>query len=93
MRPSRDNEDVETLMQWFAQHIPFPINDVLMSISSGVVRTADVNCHLSHELGCEGISRIVGGNFVNVKFKRKDKDVTLTSYMFFPVHLFSGRSL
>ncbi|GBM16783.1 hypothetical protein AVEN_9374-1 [Araneus ventricosus] len=56
MRPSRiarDNEDVEKLMQWFSQHIPFPINDVLMSISIGVVGTADVNCHLSHELGCE----------------------------------------
>ncbi|GBN09828.1 hypothetical protein AVEN_224499-1 [Araneus ventricosus] len=33
MRPSRtarDNEDVEKLMQWFSQHIPFSINDVLM---------------------------------------------------------------
>ncbi|GBM57565.1 hypothetical protein AVEN_97673-1 [Araneus ventricosus] len=66
MRPSRiarGNENVYKLMQWFSQHIPFPINHVLMSISSGVVGTADVNCHLSHELGCEGISRIVGGNF------------------------------
>ncbi|GBN80136.1 hypothetical protein AVEN_133765-1 [Araneus ventricosus] len=46
MRPSRiarDNEDVEKLMQRFSQHIPFPIYDVLMSISSGVVGTADVN--------------------------------------------------
>ncbi|GBL91778.1 hypothetical protein AVEN_71413-1 [Araneus ventricosus] len=71
-RIARDNEDVGKLMQWFSQHIPFPINDVLMSVSSGVEGTADVNCHLSHELGCEGISRIVGGNFGNVKFKRKD---------------------
>ncbi|GBO36167.1 hypothetical protein AVEN_215108-1 [Araneus ventricosus] len=82
MRPSRiaqDNEDVEKLTQWFSQHIPFSINDVLMPISSGVVGTADINCHLSHELGCEGISRIVGGNFGNVKFKRKDKVITLAS--------------
>ncbi|GBL81247.1 hypothetical protein AVEN_143575-1 [Araneus ventricosus] len=82
VRPSRialDIEDVEKVMQWFSQHIPFPINDVLMSISSGVVGTADVNCHLSHELGCEGISRIVGGNFENVKFKRKDKVITLAT--------------
>ncbi|GBN51149.1 hypothetical protein AVEN_224667-1 [Araneus ventricosus] len=64
---------------WFTQHIPFPINDVLMSISGGVVGTADVNCHLSHELDCDGISRIVGGNFGNVKFKRKDKVITLAS--------------
>ncbi|GBO35595.1 hypothetical protein AVEN_267063-1 [Araneus ventricosus] len=47
-RIARDNENVEKLMQWFSQHIPFPINDALMSISSGVVGTADVNCHLSH---------------------------------------------
>ncbi|GBN50866.1 hypothetical protein AVEN_64316-1 [Araneus ventricosus] len=50
-----------------------------MSISGGVVGTADVNCHLSHELGCEGISRIVGGNFGNINFKHKDKVITLAS--------------
>ncbi|GBN01759.1 hypothetical protein AVEN_224471-1 [Araneus ventricosus] len=66
-------------MQWFfPQHIPFPINDVLMSISSAVV-TADVNCHLSHELGCEGISIIVGGYFGNVEFKCKEKVIALAS--------------
>ncbi|GBM71018.1 hypothetical protein AVEN_56658-1 [Araneus ventricosus] len=48
-------------------------------MSSCVIGTADVNCHLSHELGCEGMSRIVGGNFGNVKFKRKDKVITLAS--------------
>ncbi|GBM44484.1 hypothetical protein AVEN_15010-1 [Araneus ventricosus] len=82
MRPSRiarHNEDVVMLMQWFSQQIPFPINDVLMSINSGVVGTADVNCYLSHELGCEGISRNFGGNFGNGKFKRKDKVITLAS--------------
>ncbi|GBN19479.1 hypothetical protein AVEN_71941-1 [Araneus ventricosus] len=78
-RIARDNEDVEMLMQWFSQHIPFPINDVLMSISSGVVGTADVNRHLPHELGCEGISRIVDGNFGNLKFKRKYQVITLAS--------------
>ncbi|GBM07473.1 hypothetical protein AVEN_208228-1 [Araneus ventricosus] len=90
MRPSRiaqDNEDVEKLTQWFSQHIPFSINDVLMPISSGVVGTADINCHLSHELGCEGISRIVGGNFGNVKFKRKDKNFE------FPLSLFSEEGM
>ncbi|GBM19929.1 hypothetical protein AVEN_164880-1 [Araneus ventricosus] len=73
MRPSciaRVNEDVEKLMQWFSPHIPVPINDVLMSVSSDVVGTADVNCDLSHKLGCKAISGIVGGNFGNVKFKR-----------------------
>ncbi|GBM91411.1 hypothetical protein AVEN_204281-1 [Araneus ventricosus] len=83
MRPSRiarDYGDVEKLMQCFSQHIPFRINDVLMSISSVVVGTVDVNCHLSHELGCEGISRIGGGNFGNVKLKRKDKVITFVSF-------------
>ncbi|GBM87757.1 hypothetical protein AVEN_70016-1 [Araneus ventricosus] len=68
-----------TNIGWFTQHITFPINDVLMSISSGVVGTADVNCHLSHKLGCEGICRIADGHFGNVKFKRKDKVITLAS--------------
>ncbi|GBO33543.1 hypothetical protein AVEN_136880-1 [Araneus ventricosus] len=68
-----------TRIRWFSHHIPFIINDVLISIISGVVGTADVNCHLSHDLGCEGISRIVGGNFGNVKFKRKNKVITLAS--------------
>ncbi|GBL90960.1 hypothetical protein AVEN_28048-1 [Araneus ventricosus] len=82
MRPSRiarDNEVVEKLVQRFSQNIPFPTNDVLMSTSSGIVITEDVNYQLSHELGCEGISRIVGGNSWKFKFKREYKVITLVS--------------
>ena len=75
----RDNEDVDKLVYWFSQQTPFPMNDVRMSVSTGVVGTADVNCHIPREVGLEEVSRTVGNNFENFKFKRKDKVIKHTS--------------
>ncbi|KMQ95977.1 hypothetical protein RF55_3772 [Lasius niger] len=72
-RVSRDNADLEKLVNWVSQHPPFPKIDELMSISTGVVRDEKINCHLSEEIGAVGITRIIGEDFDSVKFKRKDK--------------------
>lgn len=50
-----------------------------MSISSGLIGNAEVNCHLSLEVGSMGIARIIGQDFQNVSFKRKDKVISLAS--------------
>ncbi|GBL97962.1 hypothetical protein AVEN_126864-1 [Araneus ventricosus] len=50
-----------------------------MSIDSGIVGGNEVNCHLSEEIGRDTISKRMGKNFENVKFKRKGKVVTLAS--------------
>lgn len=36
-----------------------------------------MNCHLTQEIGTEGMSRIVNENFENIHFKRKDAVVSL----------------
>ncbi|GBO10653.1 hypothetical protein AVEN_251823-1 [Araneus ventricosus] len=78
-RIARDNADAEKLSQWLSEHNPFPKIDEIMSIDSGIVGGNEVNCHLSEEIGRDMISKMMGKNFENVKFKRKDKVVTRTS--------------
>ncbi|GBN08695.1 hypothetical protein AVEN_73491-1 [Araneus ventricosus] len=50
-----------------------------MSIDSGIVGGNEVNCHLSEKIGRDMISKMMGKNFEDVKFKRKGKVVTLAS--------------
>ncbi|GBM84728.1 hypothetical protein AVEN_20749-1 [Araneus ventricosus] len=50
-----------------------------MSIDSGIVGGNEVNCHLAEKIGRDMISKMMGINFENVKFKRKGKVVTLAS--------------
>ncbi|GBL73591.1 hypothetical protein AVEN_230607-1 [Araneus ventricosus] len=78
-RLARDNEDAAKLFQWLSEHNPFPKIDVIMSIDSGIVGSNEVNCHLSEEIGRDMISKMMGKNFENVKFKQKGKVVTLAS--------------
>ncbi|GBM41909.1 hypothetical protein AVEN_13626-1 [Araneus ventricosus] len=78
-RLARDNEDAAKLFQWLSEHNPFPKIDVIMPIDSGIVGSNEVNCHLSEEIGRYMISKMMGKNFENVKFKRKGKVVTLAS--------------
>ncbi|GBM61436.1 hypothetical protein AVEN_179552-1 [Araneus ventricosus] len=78
-RIARYNEDAAKLSQWLSEHNPFPKIDVIMSIDSGIVGGIEVNCHLSEEIRRYMISKMMGGKFENVKFKRKGKVVTHTS--------------
>lgn len=82
MRPSqiiRDNADVDKLKSWFILHPPLLVTDKLSSISSGVVESDYSNCHMTQEVGTEGMVKIVGNTFGKVTFKRKDTVVTLAS--------------
>lgn len=82
MRPSRitrDESDTEKLCSWFAQHPPFLTTDLIMSISSGLVGESTVNSHMALEIGRESMLKMVGQNFQEVKFKRKNNVVSLSS--------------
>ncbi|GBO44881.1 hypothetical protein AVEN_146851-1 [Araneus ventricosus] len=63
-----------------SEHNPFPEIFVIMSTDSGIVGGNEVNCHLPEEIGRDMISKMMGENFENVKFKRKGKVVTLASF-------------
>lgn len=76
MRPARierDSKDAEKLKSWLNVRTPFPFNEKILSICSGVVGGAEVNCHMAQEIGCKRVKEITGKEFGNVKFKRKDK--------------------
>jgi hypothetical protein len=64
-------------MAWLSTHFPFPRIKELMSISTGIIGNEQTNCHMSHEVGLLAIAKIIGSNFESVKFKRKNRVVTL----------------
>lgn len=50
-----------------------------MSISTGIVSTENINCHLASEIGAKMLRNMVGSNYDSVKFKRKDKVLPLAT--------------
>lgn len=71
-RISRDEAELQKLVDWFSSHDPFPNSEHLMSISSGIVADENINCHNAYEVGVYCLSTIVGNNFDDVTFKRKN---------------------
>ncbi|XP_054714645.1 uncharacterized protein LOC129224244 [Uloborus diversus] len=72
-RITRDEADVQKLVNWFSSHDPFPNSEHLMSISNGIVADESINCHNAYEIGTDSLSKIVGNNFADVKLKRKNR--------------------
>ncbi|GBN80878.1 hypothetical protein AVEN_177202-1 [Araneus ventricosus] len=70
---NRDNDDVKKLMDWLCKHPPFPEVKDIMLISNGVIRDEKINCHMSQEIGCIGIYKIIDSDFYGVKFKQNDR--------------------
>lgn len=65
----------ETVPNIFLKYPPFHKTDVIMSLSSGV---EGVNCYMARDIGQrynKAMLKIVGENFLNVKFERKTKVV------------------
>ncbi|GBM02149.1 hypothetical protein AVEN_1094-1 [Araneus ventricosus] len=57
-------------MDWLCKHPPFPEVKDIMSINNGVIGDEKIICHMCQEIGCIGISKIIGSDFYTVKFKR-----------------------
>ena len=75
-RKSRDS-DSEKFYNWLIAHDPFPKNDNIMCISSGFIGDNSINCHNALEKGYLSMKNMVGMNMQNVKFKRKNRVITL----------------
>lgn len=50
-----------------------------MSISTGMVGTEIINCHLASEIGTKLLKNMIGLCYDSVKFKRKDKVLPLAA--------------
>lgn len=76
-RQRRNQEDRKKLYVWCTAHYPFPNTEKLMSLSTGIVGSSDVNCHLAEEVGKELMSQTLGNNFADIKLHRKNKVLSL----------------
>ena len=78
-RRKPDMEDVQKLTEWFAGHQPFPKMEQLLSLSSGLVATREINCHNAYEVSTSTTQSIKGLSFENVKLKKANTVLTLAS--------------
>lgn len=76
-RVSRDALDLQKIVEFFKTHDPFPVSENIMSISSGVIGDASINCFRAFEIGTDLQNKIINNNFGSVKFERKKKVVPL----------------
>lgn len=75
----RDDKATEDFVRWFISHPPFPNQEKLFSIASGIVGNETINSHKAYEIGLEGIKKMVGSNFESLKFKRSDRVLSLAN--------------
>lgn len=81
-RVQKDDADVTILLDWFSYHYPFPIGQFVMPISTGITGGEKIDCHKAFEKGIHSIAKIIGNNFSDVKFQRKNRVVTIRKSRF-----------
>ena len=76
---SRDSKDRSVFVAWLQDHSPFAgyHADQLVSLSTGIVADASVNCDDAVEIGQRAASEMSGKKFRDIKLRRKDKVVTI----------------
>ena len=79
-RVQRDRSDVQKFVEWFAGHDPFPPGENVISISSGVVGDRTINCHKAFEVGTASMAAIVGNNFADVHFLRRNRVMPIRGF-------------
>ena len=72
---SRDNRDRDIFVQWLQAHSPFAgyEQDRLVSLSTGIVADASVNCDDPVSIGQAAASQMTGKKFTDVTLHRNDK--------------------
>jgi len=79
-RDMKDTGDINLLYEWFNKCNPFSItNTELVSLSSGIVGNADVNCDRAYDVGSDLLKHFCGMKFSEVKSKRSDCVITMNS--------------
>lgn len=76
-RVNRDNNDRVKHLRFLETHEPFPESDFLMSITTGLKATENINCHEAFQIGRLGLVYIIGKTFGDVKFQRKNRVLSL----------------
>lgn len=71
----RDNHDVDEFHSWFMSHNPFPSNEYVMCLNTGVIGDGKINCHVAYEIGVGSVKSVIGGDFSLVEFKRTNRSL------------------
>ena len=71
---SRDQSDYIIFQEWLRSHSPFAYceHDAVVSVSTGIVADATVNCDCAFEIGSTAAVAICGKSFPDIKLSRKD---------------------
>ena len=80
-RQTKDNQDVNSFIQWFTAHPPFesrPAN-MLVSLTTGVIADESVNCDDALSVGIRSQKDMTGQNFAEIKLRRKNRVRSLAS--------------
>lgn len=83
LRPStqsRDKKDHDTFVQWLTAHPPFAgyEADQLVSVATGIVADASVNCDDAVTVSCAAASKLDGQRLTDIKLHRTDKVKTIS---------------
>lgn len=81
VRVQKDQEDCEKLLQWLQKHSPLINNSNLVSLSSGIIATDDINCHRAKFVGEKCITDAVkdGSLFKSLKVRRANRVKPISS--------------
>ena len=75
----RNDGDLIKLSEWFSVHDPFPTTKEIMSIGTGIIGSAAINCYAAKNVGEASIMRMIGKIFKDVKIKRSDRVCSLST--------------
>lgn len=67
-------KDRQIFVNWLKQHSPFVTSNNLISLSSGIVGTDNINCHKAREIGKTSMDKLIneGDTFGTFKLKRNN---------------------
>lgn len=78
-RVQKDADDVKILLEWFEEHCPFVQSNDLISLSTGVIGSSEIDCHEAQEKGIALIPEVIKETYGNIKFQKKMKVLPLKS--------------
>lgn len=57
---------IEKIAEWLLDHPPFVTRDDIMSLSTGVVGSANISCYKAAEIGSQTMEKFIGTNFADM---------------------------
>lgn len=76
-RISRDQADIQKLIEFYDADNPFPSTEQIISITSGLIGNWSINCFKAYEIGIDLYKLNIGKKVSELKFQRKNRVLPL----------------